>query len=106
MERALLQRAGGQELEAFWVELRYFVILALIYIVVAVYRLWFRQMLQIRWRRWLTEVYYRDWLAERTYYRMELAGAAADNPEQRIEEDCNTFTGQTLVILLDLSRRC
>jgi putative ATP-binding cassette transporter len=88
--------------EAFWAELRYFVILALIFIVIAVYRVWFRQMLQIRWRRWLTEVYYRDWLAERTYYRMELAGAAADNPEQRIEEDCNAFTGQTLVILLDL----
>jgi putative ATP-binding cassette transporter len=88
--------------EAFWAELRYFVIVALIYIIVAVYRLWFRQMLQIRWRRWLTEVYYRDWLAERTYYRMELAGAAADNPEQRIEEDCNRFTDQTLVILLDL----
>jgi putative ATP-binding cassette transporter len=88
--------------DAFWAELRYFVILAFIFIVVAVYRLWFRQMLQIRWRRWLTAVYYRDWLAERTYYRMELTGAAADNPEQRIEEDCNTFTGQTLVILLDL----
>ena len=51
--------------DAFWAELRYFVVLALIFIVVAVYRLWFRQMLQIRWRRWLTAVYYRDWLAER-----------------------------------------
>jgi putative ATP-binding cassette transporter len=91
-----------KNVEAFWVELRYFVILALILIVVAVYRLWFRQMLQIRWRRWLTAVYYRDWLAERTDYRMELTAAAADNPEQRIEEDCNQFTGQTLVILLDL----
>ena len=91
-----------KNVEAFWAELRYFVILAFIFIVVAVYRLWFRQMLQIRWRRWLTAVYYRDWLAERTYYRMELVGAAADNPEQRIEEDCNAFTGQTLIIVLDL----
>jgi putative ATP-binding cassette transporter len=33
---------------------------------------------------------------------MELTSAAADNPEQRIEEDCNAFTGQTLEILLDL----
>jgi vitamin B12/bleomycin/antimicrobial peptide transport system ATP-binding/permease protein len=88
--------------DAFWAELRYFVVVALVFIVVAVYRLWFRQMLQIRWRRWLTAVYYRDWLAERTYYRMELSGAAADNPEQRIEEDCNAFTSQTLIILLDL----
>jgi vitamin B12/bleomycin/antimicrobial peptide transport system ATP-binding/permease protein len=91
-----------KNIDAFWAELRYFVILALIFIVVAVYRLWFRQMLQIRWRRWLTGVYYRDWLADRTYYRMELTGASADNPEQRIEEDCNAFTGQTLVILLGL----
>jgi putative ATP-binding cassette transporter len=91
-----------KNVDAFWGELRYFVVIALVFIVVAVYRLWFRQMLQIRWRRWLTAVYYRDWLAERTYYRMELTGAAADNPEQRIEEDCNTFTGQTLEILLDL----
>jgi vitamin B12/bleomycin/antimicrobial peptide transport system ATP-binding/permease protein len=91
-----------KNVDAFWAELRYFVVLALVFIVVAVYRLWFRQMLQIRWRRWLTAVYYRDWLAERTYYRMELTGAAADNPEQRIEEDCNAFTGQTLEILLDL----
>ncbi len=91
-----------KNIDAFWAELRYFVILALIFIVVAVYRLWFRQMLQIRWRRWLTGVYYRDWLADRTYYRMELTGTSADNPEQRIEEDCNAFTGQTLVILLGL----
>jgi vitamin B12/bleomycin/antimicrobial peptide transport system ATP-binding/permease protein len=92
----------GRNFDAFWAELRYFVVVALISIVVAVYRLWFQQMLQIRWRRWLTRVYYRDWLAERTYYRMELTGAAADNPEQRIEEDCNVFTGQTLEILLNL----
>jgi vitamin B12/bleomycin/antimicrobial peptide transport system ATP-binding/permease protein len=91
-----------KDINAFWAELRYFVILAFIFIVVSVYRLWFRQMLQIRWRRWLTEVYYRDWLAERTYYRMELSDAAADNPEQRIQEDCDAFTGQTLMIVLDL----
>jgi vitamin B12/bleomycin/antimicrobial peptide transport system ATP-binding/permease protein len=91
-----------KNMEAFWAELRYFVVIALIFIVVAVYRVWFRQMLQIRWRRWLTAVYYRDWLAERTYYRMELTGTSTDNPEQRIEEDCNVFTGQTLVIVLDL----
>jgi putative ATP-binding cassette transporter len=91
-----------KNIEAFWAELRYFVMLAFFFIVIAVYRLWFRQMLQIRWRRWLTGVYYRDWLAERTYYRMELTSAQADNPEQRIEEDCNAFTGQTLIILLGL----
>ncbi|MFO1146147.1 MAG: SbmA/BacA-like family transporter [Rhodospirillales bacterium] len=77
-----------KNLEAFWAELRCFVVLAAMFIVIAVYRLWLRQMLQIAWRRWLTQIYYNEWLRNRTYYRMELASHGADNPEQRIQEDC------------------
>ncbi|MEK0081696.1 ABC transporter ATP-binding protein/permease [Benzoatithermus flavus] len=76
--------------------------LVFIYIVVAVYRMWLRQYLTIRWRRWLTHVYFGDWLADRTYYRMELTGHGTDNPEQRIEYDINVFTTQTLAIVLGL----
>jgi putative ATP-binding cassette transporter len=59
-----------------------FALLAAIYIVSAVYALYFSQMLQICWRRWLTEVYYRDWLAERSYYVLQLEKSEAENPEQ------------------------
>lgn len=76
--------------------------LVFIYIVVAVYRLWLRQFLTIRWRRWLTHVYFGDWLADRTYYRMELTNHGTDNPEQRIEQDISVFTSQTLTIVLGL----
>jgi putative ATP-binding cassette transporter len=86
---------------AFWVEIRFFGLLAFIYIVVAVYRIWLRQYLQIRWRRWLTGVYARTWLTNNTYYRMELTGHGADNPEQRIESDIADFTRQTLFLTLD-----
>jgi ABC-type uncharacterized transport system, permease and ATPase components len=91
-----------KNVDAFWAELRYFVVIAAMFIVVAVYRLWFRQMLQIRWRRWLTDVYVGEWLSNRTYYRMELINHGADNPEQRIQEDCDAFTQQTLAIVLGL----
>jgi putative ATP-binding cassette transporter len=91
-----------KNLPAFWAELRYFAVLATAFILVAVYRLWFRQMLQIRWRRWLTEIYYNEWLGGRTYYRMELVRHGADNPDQRIQEDCDSFTAQTLAIVLGL----
>ncbi len=91
-----------KNVEAFWIELRYFIVIATLFIVVAVYRLWFRQMLQIRWRRWLTEIYYGEWLRDRTYYRMELIRHGTDNPEQRIQEDCDAFTAQTLGIVLGL----
>jgi len=91
-----------KDTDVFWVEIRYFAVVAALYIVVAVYRIWFRQMLQIRWRRWLTNVYYREWLRDRTYYRLELTGTTSDNPEQRIQEDCDNFTHQTLTIVLGL----
>lgn len=86
----------------FWAELQFWAILVFVFIVVAVYRLWLRQMLIIRWRRWLTQVYFRNWLGNRVYYRMELVNYGTDNPEQRIEQDVNLFCQQTLAISLGL----
>ena len=88
--------------DAFWYELKYWTVLLAGFIIAVVYRQWLMQLLSIRWRRWLSEVYFRDWLADRTYYRMELARQGADNPEQRIEQDCNSFTTETLNIVLGL----
>jgi putative ATP-binding cassette transporter len=79
-----------------------FAILAGIYIVSAVYTLYFNQMLQIRWRRWLTEVYYRDWLANRSYYVLQLEESEAENPEQRIQDDIGTTTTMTLTLGMGL----
>jgi vitamin B12/bleomycin/antimicrobial peptide transport system ATP-binding/permease protein len=88
--------------DVFWVELKVFAVLATLFIITSVYRIWLTQLLSIRWRRWLSEVYFRDWLADRTYYHMELTRQGADNPEQRIEQDCFNFTKQTLNHTLEL----
>jgi putative ATP-binding cassette transporter len=88
--------------EAFWSELGYWVVLVALFIIAVVYRVWLMQLLTIRWRRWLSQVYFRDWLADRTYYHMELTRRGVGNPEQRIEQDCNSFTSQTLNISLGL----
>jgi vitamin B12/bleomycin/antimicrobial peptide transport system ATP-binding/permease protein len=77
-----------------------FAILAAIYITMAVYAFYLNQMLQIRWRRWMTDVYLKRWLAERTYYRMQLTGSLADNPDQRIAEDFKLFVDETLGLSL------
>jgi putative ATP-binding cassette transporter len=77
-----------------------FATLAAIYIVMAIYQVYLRQALQIRWRRWLTEQYLGEWLADRTYYRMQLAGNHMDNPDQRIAEDLNLFVERTLSLTL------
>jgi len=57
-------------------------------------------MLQIRWRRWLTERYLGKWLAGQTYYRLQFAGNATDNPDQRIAEDLRGFVQLTLSLTL------
>ena len=92
----------NKDAPAFWAEMRTWVVLVAIYLVVAVYRLWLRQMLTIRWRRWLTSAYVNDWLRHRTYYRMELMPHGSDNPEQRIEQDIQQVANNTLVIGLGL----
>ena len=87
---------------AFYAQLWIWAELIFLYIVIAVYRLWLRQFLIIRWRRWLTNIYFRQWLGERIYYRMELTNHGTDNPEQRIEADIRDFTEQTLTLTLGL----
>ncbi|MBX6320517.1 MAG: ABC transporter ATP-binding protein/permease [Rhodospirillaceae bacterium] len=77
-------------------------LLAAVFIAIAVYSIYLRQMLQIRWRRWLTERFLGDWMTRQAYYRMQLTGAPTDNPDQRIAEDLNRFVDQTLVLSLDL----
>ena len=80
----------------FFHQIGRFCVLATIYIVIAVYRIYLNQMLQIRWRRWLTERYLQDWLADRNYYRMQLKGDGTDNPDQRIADDFRLFVDDSL----------
>lgn len=71
-------------------------------IAVAVYQVYLRQWLEIRWRTWMTEKYLTAWLAHETHYRMRLKGDTADNPDQRIAEDIRTYIGQTISLFIGL----
>ena len=78
--------------------------IAALYILVAVYALYLRQALQIRWRRWITEEMVKDWLAQREHYRLALDPAGADNPDQRVADDARMFVDETLSLGLGLMR--
>jgi vitamin B12/bleomycin/antimicrobial peptide transport system ATP-binding/permease protein len=88
--------------ETFIYELGVFCVLATAFILLAVYQLYLRQWLQIRWRAWMTEQYLDRWLAGGNHYRMQLLGDAADNPDQRISEDISLFVERFLYIGLRL----
>ena len=69
----------------------------LLYLVVAVLRVYLDQTLQLRWRRWLTDQYLTRWLADHTFYRMRFSGRV-DNPDQRISEDIRLYIEQTMAL--------
>lgn len=71
-------------------------------IIVAVYQIYLRQWLEIRWRTWMTDKYLTAWLEGQTHYRMRLKGDVADNPDQRIAEDIRNYITQTLSIFIGI----
>ena len=92
----------------FWPLIRYFTILAFIYVVAAVYAVYLRQLMQIRWREWMTNEYLTDYMAAKLYYRLTLTeggDASLDNPDQRIQEDINQFINLSLTLTLDLLKQ-
>jgi putative ATP-binding cassette transporter len=91
----------------FWEQLGRFTYLAFAYIIIAVYKFYLTQLLELRWRAWMTEHYLQRWLSGKAFYRMELArftgaGGAPDNPDQRIQEDLNLFTAYTVSLTMGL----
>jgi vitamin B12/bleomycin/antimicrobial peptide transport system ATP-binding/permease protein len=91
----------------FWAQLLRFTYLAFGYIIIAVYKFYITQLLELRWREWMTRHYLRRWLAGQAFYRMELArfadgGTTPDNPDQRIQEDLNLFTAYTITLSMGL----
>ncbi|MFP8779419.1 ABC transporter ATP-binding protein/permease [Hydrogenophaga sp. RWCD_12] len=93
---------------AFWRELGRFTYLAFGFIIIAVYRFYLRQVLEMRWRAWMTAHYLDRWLADKAFYQLELnrfaqdTDAPPDNPDQRIAEDINRFTSATLGLSMGL----
>lgn len=88
--------------DAFYAALGRFSYLAFTFILVAVYQIYLNQMLRIKWRRWMTKHLLADWLGKQNYYRMQLLGGSADNPDQRISEDIEQFIQMTLSLSLGL----
>ena len=74
--------------------------LAFGFIILAVYGRYLRQMLGFRWRQWLTTRYLNEWLHDSAFYRIE-RDRLADNPDQRISDDLQSFATNTLALSLD-----
>ena len=90
---------------SFWPLIGEFTVLAFIYIIIAVYAVYLRQMLTISWRTWMTEQYLACWMQGQVYYRLQVLRSDTDNPDQRISEDINQFVSLTLTLFVGVLKQ-
>lgn len=109
--RVFYDALQNKQADVFWQQLGRFALLAAVYIVIAVYKFYLTQWLELQWRRWMTRHYLQRWLGHHLFYRLELSrfaraqeqGAASpDNPDQRIQEDVNLFTTASISLSMGL----
>lgn len=94
---ALQERA----FEEFWPLIGQFTCFAFLYIIMAVYAIYVKQILEIKWRSWMTEKYLDKWLGHQIYYRLQVSGQDdMDNPDQRIADDISSFVNLTLTLFV------
>ncbi len=100
--RNFYEALQNKDFASFGPLLLQFCVLATLFIVAGVYRLYLTLMLQMRWRIWLTRQFLSTWLANQAYYRLELVNGQTDNPDQRIAEDLRLFAFNSLSLTLGL----
>ena len=106
--RVFYDALQNRDADVFWYELKRFLMLAFGFVIIAVYRFYLTQLLEMHWRKWLTDFYAKRWLTKHAFYRLELLRfassdtTATDNPDQRIHEDLNLFTSYTVSLTMGL----
>ena len=85
---------AAQDADRFWSAIR--ACLLLLAAAVPIYGLYYyvRDTVGLRWRKWMTTWFLDRYFAQRTYYRS--APPRHRQPDQRIAEDINAFTSQSL----------
>lgn len=73
----------------------------LLAVAVPIYGLYYfvRDRLTLHWRTWMTNRYVTQYLHNRTYYALT-SSPHIDNPDQRLTDDINSFTGKSIYFLL------
>ncbi|WP_442030402.1 ABC transporter ATP-binding protein/permease, partial [Pseudoduganella sp. RAF53_2] len=95
MTSALAARNSGR----FWNSVRACLFILAVAVPVYAFYYYMRDLFANHWRRWLTSHFLDGYLKGRKYYELGADGEI-DNPDQRISEDINTFTGRSINFLL------
>lgn len=86
----------------FWFALLVFCVLAAIYVGRGLLDFYVQQAFLIRWRIWLNDRMVGDWLRGQAYYRDQFVPESADNPDQRIQQDVDSFVTNSVQLAMGL----
>ena len=95
MMSALAEKNGDR----FWASVRACLFVLAFAVPIYAFYYYMRDVFANQWRRWLTGRFLDGYLKDRKYYALG-ANSEIDNPDQRISEDINTFTGRSINFLL------
>jgi len=84
----------------FWREMVVFAVLATAHITRILVDYYFSQRFSLQWRVWLNERLLSHWLDHRAYYRTQYLAQAADNPDQRLQQDINSLVNTSLSLAM------
>lgn len=90
---------AGKDRDRFWDAVRTCLLVIAFAVPVYAFYYYMRDLFANHWRRWLTGRFLDGYLNGRKYYELG-ADSDIDNPDQRISEDINTFTGRSIHFLL------
>jgi len=90
---------AGRNSDRFWNSVRACLFVLAFAVPVYAFYYYMRDRFANGWRRWLTGRFLDGYLTGRKYYALG-SNSEIDNPDQRISEDINTFTGRSIHFLL------
>lgn len=90
---------AAKDADRFWATVRACLLVLAFAVPIYAFYYYMRDLFANQWRRWLTGRFLDGYLKGRTYYALG-ANSEIDNPDQRISEDINTFTGRSINFLL------
>ena len=92
---------AARDSDRFWNAVQLCLLVLAFAVPVYVFYYYVRDAFSNHWRRWLTHRFLDGYLGGRRYYELGY-GSGIDNPDQRISEDINSFTGRSVHFMLIL----
>ena len=94
--KAMYDALQKMDANVFWIQMAVFSVLAAVHIGNILLTYYLTQRFTIQWRTWLNEKMVEKWTQNQAYYKSQYVYNQLDNPDQRIQQDVQSFVSSSL----------